>query len=201
MELKLNKTNDYLTAVFNQPNFLSDEVINDVLLNSKYRQEGEELWDGPTSSPFSSSKLNSRICKIYELHNPAELVKHILNFINQLNNNCYKFNLIGIPSFDVPSRVEYQSVVGGKFDQHTDIGPGHLSTRKISFSIQLSSEDDYEGGDLTFYPNYRSPEEIVSYRRKGTLIIFPSYRSHSVTPVTKGIRNSIVGWVHGDAFV
>jgi len=32
------------------------------------------------------------------------------------------------------------------------------------------------------------------------MIFFPSYTLHEVTPVTKGTRYTLVGWVHGPAF-
>jgi hypothetical protein len=35
----------------------------------------------------------------------------------------------------------------------------------------------------------------------GTVIVFPSYLAHCVTPVTKGVRWALVGWVHGPSFV
>ena len=82
-----------------------------------------------------------------------------------------------------------------------DLGPGETSTRKISYSIQLSDGDEYEGGDLVIFPDDSTDEERLLFRCKGTIILFPSYRPHCVTPVTKGTRNAIVGWIHGDAFV
>ena len=37
-------------------------------------------------------------------------------------------------------------------------------------------------------------------KTQGTLIMFPSYVLHEVTPVTKGTRNSLVTWVTGKQF-
>tara|TARA_R100000231_G_scaffold138657_1_gene117522 strand:+ start:599 stop:721 length:123 start_codon:yes stop_codon:yes gene_type:complete len=37
-------------------------------------------------------------------------------------------------------------------------------------------------------------------RQKGSIIFFPSYMVHAVTPVTKGVRNALVGWVNGNPF-
>jgi len=36
--------------------------------------------------------------------------------------------------------------------------------------------------------------------RKGSIIAFPSYILHQVTPVTKGVRKSAVLWLSGPAF-
>jgi PKHD-type hydroxylase len=34
-------------------------------------------------------------------------------------------------------------------------------------------------------------------RSRGAFIIFPSFMLHRVTPVTRGVRWSLVAWIHG----
>ncbi len=83
------------------------------------------------------------------------------------------------------------------FNWHMDYGGGLASTRKLSISLQLSEPEEYEGGDLQFMINdqhYNMP------RAKGTVIVFPSYMVHRVTPIASGTRMSLVGWVHGMPF-
>jgi len=38
-------------------------------------------------------------------------------------------------------------------------------------------------------------------RALGSISFFPSYTIHEVTPVTSGVRYSLVGWACGPAFV
>ena len=83
------------------------------------------------------------------------------------------------------------------FDWHLDFGPGAISERKLSITVQLSDEDAYEGGDLEFMVN---KEYVKAPREQGTVIVFPSFIMHRVTPVTKGTRESIVGWIAGPPF-
>ena len=67
--------------------------------------------------------------------------------------------------------------------------------RKLSFVVQLSDPDDYEGGNLQLLA-----EDGKSYfapRKRGTVIIFDSRTQHRVLKVTKGTRKSLVGWVVG----
>lgn len=64
-------------------------------------------------------------------------------------------------------------------------------------TIQLSDTDAYEGGDLQFMINNKIEN---TPREKGTIIIFPSFIMHRVTPITKGTRHSIVGWVSGPPY-
>ena len=89
--------------------------------------------------------------------------------------------------------ARYDSSDQGFYDWHLDFGPGH-SLRKLSISVQLSSSEDYDGGDLELlYSN--SPTTLD--RTRGAFIIFPSFMLHRVTPVTRGTRWSLVAWIRG----
>ena len=82
------------------------------------------------------------------------------------------------------------------FDWHLDLGPDQTSARKLSLSLQLSGPDEYDGGLLEF--SSLSPGEDA--RRLGTAVFFPSYLAHRVSPVTRGVRRSLVAWAYGPAF-
>jgi PKHD-type hydroxylase len=65
------------------------------------------------------------------------------------------------------------------------------SVRKLSVVLLLSDPKDFEGGQFEF-----ADQGSVEMKR-GTLIVFPSFLRHQVTPVTKGQRYSAVCWVEG----
>ena len=67
--------------------------------------------------------------------------------------------------------------------------------RKLSFSVQLSDPDDYEGGNVQFLDE--NGENYFAPRQRGSIILFDSRTQHRVLKVTKGTRKSIVGWVVG----
>jgi len=67
--------------------------------------------------------------------------------------------------------------------------------RKLSFSLQLSSPEEYEGGQLQFLGD--SGDSIFAPKEKGTVVIFDSRVKHRVRQVTRGVRKSLVGWVLG----
>ena len=71
----------------------------------------------------------------------------------------------------------------------------HGNTRKLSMSIVLNS--DFEGGDLEM----GSDIDIMTKLEEGSIIVFPSFLEHRVTPVTKGTRYSLVAWFVGPPFV
>ena len=67
--------------------------------------------------------------------------------------------------------------------------------RKLSFVVQLSDPDDYEGGNLQLLDEGGKP--YIAPRRRGTVILFDSRTQHRVQKVTKGVRKSLVGWTVG----
>ena len=56
---------------------------------------------------------------------------------------------------------------------------------------------EYEGGDLRLYGG---DDYDTAPKKQGTIIGFPSYVLHEVTPVTSGVRYSLVGWAQGPKF-
>jgi PKHD-type hydroxylase len=67
--------------------------------------------------------------------------------------------------------------------------------RKLSFVLQLSDPDDYEGGNLQLLDE--SGASYFAPRLRGTVILFDSRTQHRVLPVKSGLRKSIVGWTVG----
>ena len=87
----------------------------------------------------------------------------------------------------------------------------HGKVRKLSMTISLSHPEEYEGGNFevdlrnsTDYDNKtdrkHSKRLVTEIRPRGSIIIFPSFVWHRVTPVTKGTRHSLVVWSLGYPF-
>lgn len=92
--------------------------------------------------------------------------------------------------------TKYDSKYQGFFGKHIDtIAFSGESVRKISMSVILN--EDFEGGDLNLYIN---DNPHVVRKKKGNVVIFPSFLLHEVTPVTAGVRYSLVNWVNGARF-
>ena len=67
--------------------------------------------------------------------------------------------------------------------------------RKLSFSLQLSDPDDYEGGNVQLMDE--AGNAYVVPRQRGSIVLFDSRTQHRVLKVTKGVRKSLVGWTVG----
>jgi len=69
------------------------------------------------------------------------------------------------------------------------------TVRKLSASVNLSNREDYNGGDLEI--RCYDQLHIFNDAPRGSMIIFPSYLEHRVTPVTSGERHAAVLWYNG----
>ena len=67
--------------------------------------------------------------------------------------------------------------------------------RKISFSLQLSNPNEYEGGELQLMNDVNQLYEVP--KEKGILFCFDSRAMHRVRKVKSGCRKSLVGWMLG----
>lgn len=118
----------------------------------------------------------------------------LMDYINEANNALWGFNLHTV--LDHIQYTEYEGN-GGHYDWHLDIGPNSINHRKVSAVIQLSEPNDYVGGDLELHPGNGS---FAVPRRKGAVVLFPSFMLHRVTPLTSGLRRSLVLWAGGDHY-
>ena len=122
----------------------------------------------------------------------------LMEMAAEANNNVWKFDLYSV--LDNIQYTEYHASQNGHYGWHQDIGNGQMSKRKVSITVQLSDPSEYEGGDLQYFQGGNPEESINVYKKKGYVFLFPSYMMHRVTPVTQGIRKSLVLWVGGEHY-
>ena len=127
------------------------------------------------------------------------VVDHIERQVRYANDNKYHYNL----TFIEPIQCSLYRV-GGFYDKHSDVLNNSYDNmnRKLSFIVCLSDEDEYEGGDLFLYhTSHCDDKEFKPIKlKRNEAIFFPSYITHEVKPVTKGIRKTLVGWALGPNF-
>ena len=107
-------------------------------------------------------------------------------------NEAYGFEM----GNDPPTLQFTRYGIGGKIDWHTDFDFNLDVSRKISISVQLTPRQQYSGGGLEFFPT----GEMQLGRDQGTAIVFPSFFTHAVMPITEGVRESLVVWFYGSNF-
>ena len=125
----------------------------------------------------------------------------VFPFVEIANKEAkWDFNLTGAESLQF---TKYVGSLNQHYDWHTDSGKKHAN-RKLSFVIQLSDPETYVGGQfLINTENSKNKKDIgfsETWSKKGTMLFFPSFIKHTVTPVVKGTRYSLVGWCTGPRF-
>lgn len=126
------------------------------------------------------------------------MVDTLWYFANEANRNAFGFDINYLPDIQY---TKYEAESNGKYDWHHDTfwGNSSMYDRKLSIIVQLSDPSEYEGGDFQLDPQYPQMDS-KQIKTKGTVIVFPSFINHRVTPITKGVRRSLVSWVQGPKF-
>ena len=121
-------------------------------------------------------------------------------FIRHANEQFFNYDLSFFQTlkFSRYRRGEY-------YGWHQDsVTKDKKETRKLSLSFNITPHDNYDGGYLEFY-NGGDRSFNLKLREKmktvGSVVVFDSRDWHRVTPVTRGIRYSIVCWTIGPKFV
>ena len=136
---------------------------------------------------------------------PEDLRKELEAAVTGIGHYSYGFEVNGLRAFDPITVMRYAP--GDHFGWHVDNGvtTQPMGSRKLSFTLQLSPPDSYDGGDLElatyahqFNDEVPGPSPVL--RERGNLIVFPSFMLHRVSPVTRGVRYAVVGWIHGPDF-
>ena len=85
----------------------------------------------------------------------------------------------------------------GHYDWHMDtFEPQNGTQRKLSCSILLNDPAEFEGGKFEFNIDDSKTIDL----KQGSILVFPSFLKHRVTPVTSGTRYSAVIWAYGPTF-
>lgn len=134
----------------------------------------------------------------------------ISNYINVANEQMFQYDLCAIHHTEC-HMLEYGP--GHYYHWHADAAIENTSlrhpatwqatemqtidyVRKISYTLQLSGEDDYTGGDIQLVDSFTN-RLITVPKKRGTLVLFDSRVTHRVKPVKTGNRTALVGWALG----
>lgn len=81
---------------------------------------------------------------------------------------------------------------GMEYGFHVDDAVINNSRTDVSFTLCLSKESDYAGGELVID---ESLEQRAIRLDAGQMVLYPSDTLHRVAPVTEGVRLAVVGWI------
>jgi PKHD-type hydroxylase len=194
--------NDKFEFLIYRKNFLSNEECDKIIksLDTEDLTEGELVGDyeGGTINKNVRKTLNKDIIfdRINKPFDDKALFNKIESALKIANIQYFNYDVEGL---DKLRFLKYG--IGGRYEWHTDYGRHECSMRKLTGIIQLSDSDEYEGGDFEFgLTDTEGSGLLKGNRDKGCLLVFPSFLSHRVAPLTKGKRYSIITWLEGDTF-
>ena len=211
--MNLLRINKEISQVYWVDNFLSNEEIDKIIkytsqINPESSKVGGNLQEEekkPFTPDYHIKNLNigdvprvrKSILKWIELNPDTNwLYKKLISQIHKVNQENFDYILKFVENLQL---TEYNENQQGFYSKHNDCGDSSrlenfVDIRKLSFSIQLTSPEEYKGGELILYIN---DKEFIAPKTKGTIIFFESNILHEVKPVKKGTRYSLVSWVQG----
>ena len=196
----------YIVAT-NQPIFTPEQCDHIIRIGQgEQQQEAKVGTDTQTEGDKNPVKVKNtgvndkkkRITTIswipFNRPDTVPMYKTIESWIRNINMNHFGFD--GIQITEQAQYTEYPK--GAFYEWHTDNDVDmrlQPPVRKISMTLLLSDENDFEGGDLEMIDDKKRPK-----MKRGHAIFFASFVRHRVTPVKKGNRKSLVMWFGGPPF-
>ena len=171
-------------------NYLTHQLLNTEELEILRKNLNIEdlFWeDGKQTAGKHAAKVKNNL----QLKRDSDLSKKFSGLITKkiLCNELIK-------SFALPKKVHgtifAKSTKGMKYGRHIDNAYMSSGRADLSFTIVLSSKDDYEGGELSI--EYFNSEEKFKLN-SGEIIVYPSTYLHSVEKVCSGERLVFLGWI------
>lgn len=197
----------------NLPDSMVDEICS---YGETLQLFKSQLISTPSNSEFPPDEITKWRNSENQFINFREswIPAFIWNYVEHANRTNFRYDIIGLDK----ENVQYTSYSTGMYYKwHTDHDismmsspdyvasssqtagalESHISaenSRKLSFSLQLSNEDEYEGGELQFLGTHGL---YTAKKSRGKLLVFDSRVAHRVRRVKSGVRKSLVGWAIG----
>jgi len=158
--------------------------INDQRAKLAITTSSDEVGEVPYRNKTYSLPINDDTRWIFEI-----CTKVVLD----MNEKFFEFDLWYINELQF---VAYEDI-GDFHNKHIDMQYECSGIRKLSFIIQLSDPATYNGSELQLHYD---KEVVVCKKDQGSMSLYPSYSLNETTPITKGERYALMGWVVGPKF-
>jgi predicted 2-oxoglutarate/Fe(II)-dependent dioxygenase YbiX len=189
--MKLADSLDIRDYVVTFKNLLSQDTCTQLMNWLTTLPEAENAWDGwevaKSATGHDKQEITEhRTCHFTMLNEHRapnfanlEMALHHVNEKYPFQHNSHSHTGIQV--------LRYQQ--GHKFREHID----HYSGGPRILSVSILLNDDYEGGQFSFWQGRHSAER---FNEAGDALVFPSGLSfpHQVEPITRGTRYSMVIW-------
>ena len=203
--IRILKRNEHHQDLMVAPDAFSkeecEEIISDGSTNLWEEAKAYKIANDKEDPYGESSKRRVSDVTWIDISKPKFnwIYDRIVGYVENTNNNVWRY--------DLPKPYLVQGLQLGKykkdshFDWHTDYSAGSASTRRITLVVQLTNPNEYEGGKFEIFNGNRKTEMDHMLNNQGNMLLFPSHIWHKVTPLTKGVRFSLTGWILGNTII
>jgi PKHD-type hydroxylase len=164
-------------------------------INSNLNRDITAGWqDAPAAGVTKTAKTS-----IIQWNKAKEYLSTIEDLAHMTNENYFGFNINRYHNFSTVNYNEYSSEQTQEYGWHADgFKLEKQSDIKLTVIMNISTES-YTGGELQLFLN--NERTMYDMNDPGTVIVFPSWIQHRVTPVTSGTRKSVSFWLIGPKFI
>jgi len=173
--------------MFRIRSFLSDDdagTLDDLL-------EHGNFTDGRTTAGGAGQTVKKNV----QLDSSDQNGPKANELVHQLLTKSEVFKAYAMP-YKISNITFSRYTQGMHYGNHTDSAlnwnPNHVIRSDLSFTIFLSSPDEYDGGELVV--TLLGAEKSIKFDR-GDMAIYPSGLTHRVNEVTGGCRRVAIGWL------
>ena len=167
---------------------LCKEIID---LSSTLKKEQGKIWNKEVGE---QERIRQSTISWLPFNKMQPMYDEVNAFIQKTNRNHFGFGDIQIT--ETAQVSEYTK--GEFYEWHTDTRVDMDSeppVRKLSMTLLLNDPSEFDGGELQI-----AGATNTKLMKQGHATIFASFLQHTVTPVTRGVRRSLVMWFGGEPF-
>jgi len=178
--------------------FLTQEDINKIISYPEW-DNLKQASIGNSGKNIVDEKIRSTKLNFLPLRQDTlDIYEKISSVITEVNNRFFNFDITAL--YENIQLGLYSAEENGHYDWHVDynVGDTNVVPRKLSMALLLNDPSEFEGGKFKIKTNSDIEQDLEL--KKGRAWFFPSWTLHKVTPVTKGVRKSLVVWVGGPSF-
>ena len=166
---------------------LCKEIID---LSSTLKKKQGKIWNKDVGE---QKRIRQSTISWLPFNKMQPMYDDLIDLVQKINRNHFGFSNVQIT--ETAQVSEYSK--GQFYHSHTDSAidmDTEPPVRKLSMTLLLNDPSEFEGGNLEI------AGKNMSHMKQGHAAIFASFLQHRVTPVTKGVRKSLVVWFNGEPF-
>ena len=182
-------------------NAFTNKVCNNII--KKYNKKKQKAKVGKTAD---IKEVRNSTVNLIRDKNLYDLMIPFVTEANQKANWNYELDWVEDVQFTSYTKGQFYDWHQDYFDEPYKCDDVNFNNkiRKLSCCVNLYDPKKYEGGQLEFKIQNEKENLIINPKEfnneQGSIIVFPSYLFHRVTPIISGKRYSLVSWFLGYPF-